>query len=74
MLLETITPRTGTTVGVAMPISVVFTDPVATKARATVEKHMKVSGLAAGGRRLALVRRQARRLAAEDVLGPQARG
>ncbi|MFF5861048.1 Ig-like domain-containing protein [Streptomyces sp. NPDC012751] len=43
MLLETITPRTGTTVGVAMPISVVFTDPVAAKARATVEKHLKVS-------------------------------
>ena len=43
MLLETITPQTGTTVGVAMPISVVFTNPVAAKARATVEKHMKVS-------------------------------
>ncbi|KIE27923.1 ErfK/YbiS/YcfS/YnhG [Streptomyces sp. MUSC 125] len=43
MLLETITPQTGTTVGVAMPVSVVFTNPVAAKARATVEKHMKVS-------------------------------
>ena len=43
MLLDTITPQSGTTVGVAMPISVVFTDPVAAKARATVEKHMKVS-------------------------------
>ncbi|MFQ6142079.1 L,D-transpeptidase [Streptomyces seoulensis] len=43
MLLETITPQSGTTVGVAMPISVVFTNPVAAKARATVEKHMKVS-------------------------------
>jgi hypothetical protein len=43
MLLDTITPQTGTTVGVAMPISVVFTNPVAAKARATVEKHMKVS-------------------------------
>ncbi|WP_372351824.1 Ig-like domain-containing protein [Streptomyces sp. KL116D] len=43
MLLETITPQTGTTVGVAMPVSVVFTDPVAAKARAAVEKHMKVS-------------------------------
>ncbi|MFE1854266.1 Ig-like domain-containing protein [Streptomyces sp. NPDC059489] len=43
MLLETITPQTGTTVGVAMPISVVFTNPVAAKARATVEKHLKVS-------------------------------
>ncbi|MFI0242385.1 Ig-like domain-containing protein [Streptomyces sp. NPDC016845] len=43
MLLETITPQSGNTVGVAMPVSVVFTDPVAEKARATVEKHMKVS-------------------------------
>ncbi|MEU5534444.1 L,D-transpeptidase [Streptomyces sp. NPDC020362] len=43
MLLDTITPQTGTTVGVAMPVSVVFTNPVAAKARATVEKHMKVS-------------------------------
>jgi lipoprotein-anchoring transpeptidase ErfK/SrfK len=43
MLLETITPQTGTTVGVAMPISVVFTNPVAPKARTTVEKHMTVS-------------------------------
>lgn len=43
MLLETITPQTGTTVGVGMPISVIFTNPVAAKARATVEKHMKVS-------------------------------
>jgi lipoprotein-anchoring transpeptidase ErfK/SrfK len=43
MLLETITPQTGTTVGVAMPISVIFTNPVAAKARATVEQHMKVS-------------------------------
>ncbi|WP_018531244.1 Ig-like domain-containing protein [Streptomyces sp. HmicA12] len=43
MLLETIMPQSGTKVGVAMPISVVFTDPVAAKARASVEKHMKVS-------------------------------
>ncbi|WP_031227293.1 L,D-transpeptidase [Streptomyces roseochromogenus] len=43
MLLDSITPQTGTTVGVAMPISVVFTNPVAAKARAAVEKHMKVS-------------------------------
>ncbi|MFF6995390.1 Ig-like domain-containing protein [Streptomyces sp. NPDC008313] len=42
MLLDTITPQSGTTVGVAMPISVVFTNPVAAKARATVEKHLKV--------------------------------
>lgn len=33
MLLDTITPQSGTTVGVAMPISVIFTNPVAQKAR-----------------------------------------
>lgn len=43
MLLETITPQTGAKVGVAMPISVIFTNPVAQKARAGVEKHMKVT-------------------------------
>ncbi|WP_371790260.1 L,D-transpeptidase [Streptomyces sp. NBC_01471] len=46
MLLETIAPKTGATVGVAMPISVVFTNPVATSARAKVEKHLKVSASA----------------------------
>ncbi len=43
MLLNTITPADGSTVGVAMPISVVFTDPVATSARAGIEQHMKIS-------------------------------
>ncbi|MET8859843.1 L,D-transpeptidase [Streptomyces sp. NPDC004579] len=43
MLLETITPQTGATVGVAMPVSVIFTNPVAQKARAGIEKHMKVT-------------------------------
>ncbi|MCA1223670.1 L,D-transpeptidase, partial [Streptomyces sp. 8L] len=43
MLLNTITPTSGATVGVAMPVSVVFTNPVATSARATVEHHLKVS-------------------------------
>jgi lipoprotein-anchoring transpeptidase ErfK/SrfK len=43
MLLDTITPATGTTVGVAMPVSVVFTNPVATSARANIEKHLKLS-------------------------------
>ncbi|MFJ8932753.1 Ig-like domain-containing protein [Streptomyces sp. NPDC102364] len=43
MLLETITPQSDATVGVAMPVSVVFTNPVAAKARESVEKHMKVS-------------------------------
>ena len=43
MLLDSITPTTGSTVGVAMPISVVFTDPVAPSARAAIERHMKVT-------------------------------
>jgi lipoprotein-anchoring transpeptidase ErfK/SrfK len=43
MLLDTITPQTGSTVGVAMPISVVFSNPVATSARAGIEKAMKIS-------------------------------
>lgn len=43
MLLNTITPLTGTTVGVAMPVSVIFTKPVATSARAGVENHLKIT-------------------------------
>jgi lipoprotein-anchoring transpeptidase ErfK/SrfK len=43
MLLNSITPASGATVGVAMPISVVFTDPVAPSARAAIERHMKVT-------------------------------
>ncbi|MFC4035951.1 Ig-like domain-containing protein [Streptomyces polygonati] len=43
MLLDTITPLSGTTVGVAMPVSVVFSKPVATSARAGVENHLKIS-------------------------------
>lgn len=43
MLLNTIVPEPGATVGVAMPVSVVFADPVAVSARATVERHLKVS-------------------------------
>jgi lipoprotein-anchoring transpeptidase ErfK/SrfK len=43
MLLDTITPATGSTVGVAMPISVVFTNPVAVSARAGIEKAIKIS-------------------------------
>jgi lipoprotein-anchoring transpeptidase ErfK/SrfK len=42
MLLDTITPQGGT-VGVAQPVSVVFTKPVATSARAEVEKHLKLT-------------------------------
>lgn len=43
MLLDTIMPQSGTTVGVAMPISVVFSKPVASSARAGVERHLKVT-------------------------------
>jgi lipoprotein-anchoring transpeptidase ErfK/SrfK len=43
MLLDTITPMTGATVGVAMPVSVVFSNPVAESARAGIEKHLKIS-------------------------------
>jgi hypothetical protein len=43
MLLDTIVPLNGTTVGVAMPVSVVFSNPVAPLARADIEQHMKIS-------------------------------
>lgn len=43
MLLNTIVPKSGATVGVAMPISVEFSDAVAVSARATIERHLKVS-------------------------------
>lgn len=43
MLLDTIEPETGTTVGVAMPISVVFSKPVAASARGDVEKHLQLT-------------------------------
>ncbi len=43
MQLQSIAPLSGATVGVAMPISIVFTDPVATSARAKIEKHLKLS-------------------------------
>ncbi len=43
MLLDSITPAKGATVGVAMPVSVVFSHPVATSARAAVEKQMKIT-------------------------------
>ncbi|WP_372509356.1 L,D-transpeptidase [Streptomyces humicola] len=43
MLLDTIVPEDGSTVGVAMPISVVFTDPVAVSARAAIEQRLKVT-------------------------------
>jgi lipoprotein-anchoring transpeptidase ErfK/SrfK len=43
MLLDSIAPQDGTTVGVAMPISVVFSKPVAAKARAGIEKHLELT-------------------------------
>jgi len=43
MLLNTIEPETGSTVGVAMPISIVFSNPVAGSARAGVERAMKIT-------------------------------
>ncbi|MFG2675984.1 L,D-transpeptidase [Streptomyces sp. DT20] len=43
MLLETIAPLDKATVGVAMPVSVIFTNPVATSARSNIEKHLKIS-------------------------------
>ncbi len=43
MLLNTIEPEDGSTVGVAMPISVVFSNPVASSARAGVEQAMKIT-------------------------------
>ncbi|MEV6792028.1 L,D-transpeptidase [Streptomyces sp. NPDC051320] len=43
MLLDSIAPKSGATVGVAMPISVVFSNPVGASARSTIEKHLKVT-------------------------------
>jgi lipoprotein-anchoring transpeptidase ErfK/SrfK len=43
MLLESIAPLSGATVGVAMPISIVFTDPVKTSARKRIEKHIELT-------------------------------
>ena len=41
--LSSIAPTTGSTVGVAMPISIVFTNPVAASAHKQIEKHLKVT-------------------------------
>jgi lipoprotein-anchoring transpeptidase ErfK/SrfK len=40
MLLDGIAPLSGTTVGVAMPISITFTDPVKPAARKRIEQHI----------------------------------
>jgi lipoprotein-anchoring transpeptidase ErfK/SrfK len=42
MLLDSIAPLSGTTVGVAMPISMVFTHPVKVSARKRVEQHVRL--------------------------------
>jgi lipoprotein-anchoring transpeptidase ErfK/SrfK len=43
MLLEGIAPLSDTTVGVAMPISITFTDPVKPSARRRVESHIRLT-------------------------------
>jgi lipoprotein-anchoring transpeptidase ErfK/SrfK len=43
MLLDGIAPLSGTTVGVAMPISIFFTDPVKVSARKRIEEHIKLT-------------------------------
>lgn len=43
MLLDSIAPLSGTTVGVAMPISIVFTTPVKASARKRIEKHIRLT-------------------------------
>jgi lipoprotein-anchoring transpeptidase ErfK/SrfK len=43
MLLNSIAPLSGTTVGVAMPISIVFTDPVKASAHKQIEEHIQVT-------------------------------
>lgn len=43
MLLDGIAPLSGTTVGVAMPISISFTDPVKPAARKRIEQHIRLT-------------------------------
>jgi lipoprotein-anchoring transpeptidase ErfK/SrfK len=43
MLLDSIAPLSGTTVGVAMPISMVFTNPVKASARRRIERHIELT-------------------------------
>jgi lipoprotein-anchoring transpeptidase ErfK/SrfK len=43
MLLDSIAPLSDTTVGVAMPISIVFSDPVKISARKEIEQHIKLT-------------------------------
>ena len=43
MLLDSIAPLNGTTVGVAMPISIVFSDPVKASARKQIEDHIELT-------------------------------
>jgi lipoprotein-anchoring transpeptidase ErfK/SrfK len=46
VLLDSLAPANGSTVGVAMPISVVFTKPVSSSARKAIEQHLKVTSSA----------------------------
>ncbi len=68
MLLDTIAPADGTTVGVAMPISVIFTNPVKASARAQIEKHMKITTSVPVTGAWHWFSDRPRRLPAEDVL------
>ncbi|WP_245687652.1 L,D-transpeptidase, partial [Streptacidiphilus griseoplanus] len=43
LLLDSLAPADSATVGVAMPVSIVFTHPVAAGARKAVEQHLQVS-------------------------------
>jgi len=43
MQINSIEPTSGSTVGVAMPISIVFTDPVAVSARKQIEEHISLT-------------------------------
>ena len=43
MYLDSIAPLSGTTVGVAMPISMVFTHPVKVSARKRIEQHIRLT-------------------------------
>lgn len=43
MLLDSIAPLSGSTVGVAMPISIVFTHPVKVSARKRIERHIQLT-------------------------------
>jgi lipoprotein-anchoring transpeptidase ErfK/SrfK len=43
LLIDGIAPLNGTTVGIAMPISITFSDPIKRSARKNVEQHIKIT-------------------------------